>query len=132
MAHSPDLRPFLLGGVTGPSLAAPRMATRCHPQLILKMKATEKEPGWGKEGRHPEAAGVAVNFIRKVICKGSFVFFQNSASHADGKSQFNRFFVSTCCTQGVRILLNVYSVPDPVHTVDHSMFSTTLYSRYDY
>lgn len=43
MAHSPDLMPFLLGGVTGPSIAAPGMATRCHPQLILEMKAPQRK-----------------------------------------------------------------------------------------
>lgn len=36
--------------------------------------------------------GTAVNFYRKVLCKGSFVCLQNS-SHADSKSQFNRFFM---------------------------------------
>ena len=34
--------PFLLWDVTGSSPAAPRMATRCHPQLIFEEKAAQK------------------------------------------------------------------------------------------
>lgn len=33
----------------------------------------------------------------------------------------------TCCTEELRILLNTYYVPDPVHTVGHSICTTTLY-----
>lgn len=40
-----------------------------------------------------DGGGGAVNFCRKVLCKDSFVYLQNSPSHADGKSQFNRFFI---------------------------------------
>lgn len=64
-----------------------------------------------------QPAGMAANFFRKVICKGLFVCFQNSPSYADSKSQFNRFFMGTCCTQEVRILLNAYYVLHPVYTV---------------
>ena len=45
--------------------------------------------------------GGAVNFCRKVLCKDSFVYLQNSPSHADGKSQFNRFFIGHLLHTGV-------------------------------
>lgn len=50
----PDLRPFLLEGVTSPGPSDPGIATRCHPQLILEMKAEQKgkEPD-GKKGETP-------------------------------------------------------------------------------
>ena len=44
---------------------------------------------------------MAVNFLRKVICKGSTVRLQNSPSHADGKSQVNRFFTGHLLHTGV-------------------------------
>lgn len=35
------------------------------------------------------------------------------------------------CTQWVGILSNAYHVLDRVHTVDHSMLTTTLYTKCD-
>lgn len=40
--------------------------------------------------------------------------------------------MGTCCTQGMSILLHTYHVLHPVHTVGHSIFTATLYSKDDY
>lgn len=134
--------PFLLGGVAGQTPAAPGITTRCHSQLTLEMKAAKKEKGWmGKRktpfqgmselGKGLRLLGWLLIFFRKVIGKGSFVCFQNSPSHADGKSQLHRFFVGTCCTQALRILLNIYYVPGAMHiALGHSIITTILYSNY--
>lgn len=43
LPHPPDLMLFLLEGVAGLGPAAIGMATRCHPQLMLEVKAAQKE-----------------------------------------------------------------------------------------
>ena len=52
MAPSPS--DLLLGGVTGLGPADIEMATRCHPQLMLEVKAAQKE-GKGLGGEEEDA-----------------------------------------------------------------------------
>lgn len=47
LPHPPDLMLFLLEGVAGEGPAATGMAARCHPQLMLEVKAVQKEKGVG-------------------------------------------------------------------------------------
>lgn len=42
LPHPPDLTLFLLEGVAGLGPAAIGMAARCHPQLMLEVKAAQK------------------------------------------------------------------------------------------
>lgn len=61
LPHPPDLMLFLLEGVSAEGPAATGMAARCHPPLMLEVKAVQKEKkelGREQEDTPPPAPGV--------------------------------------------------------------------------